>query len=87
MQIHGPDAVEAAGVLVVAWRWLAVAALAWPVVEGIPGRDEADRAFAAGVVRAADYWLGWELPGMGVLTAAAGRPDRPWVGLPPGSFG
>lgn len=85
--IHGPDAVEAAGVLVVAWRWLAVAALAWPVVEGIPGRDEADRAFAAGVVRAADYWLGWELPGMGVLTAAAGRPDRPWVGLPPGSFG
>jgi len=83
---HGPDFLDALGLLVVAWRWLALAAAAEPLA-GNDDRPADDRAFARGLLAAADYWFGWELPRLGPLLAACKRQERPWVGLPPGAFG
>ena len=73
MMRHSADYLELFSIVVVAWQWLAQAAVA---TERLGGEvSDEDRAFYEGKRAAAQYWFATEVPRVGPLAELCGGDD------------
>ena len=77
---------DAAGDVVVAWRWLAQARAAQAALAGDSSIGESERAFYAGKIAACRYFMRYELPRVGAAFALLARLDDTTLTLGEDSF-